>query len=143
MRISAKGRYALAAAIKIAEQYHTNKYISSVSVSTNLGISKMYLEQTLAMLKNGGLLTATKGQGGGYRLARAPLNISVWDILSIVESSLAEEAETRVNFPPIEEALCFAFSALDCAVKESLNEISLEEMMSRSKNGDESWMLNM
>ena len=41
MRISAKGRYALAAAINMAENYSSGECITVISISEKLGISKI------------------------------------------------------------------------------------------------------
>ena len=44
MRISAKGRYGLAAMTHIATNYEAGQPITIVSISEKLGISKIYLE---------------------------------------------------------------------------------------------------
>ena len=43
MRISVKGRYALASVISMAEQYQHDEPVTVVSISERLGISKIYL----------------------------------------------------------------------------------------------------
>ena len=68
MRISAKGRYALAAAISMARQYGTGEHITAISISEKLGISKIYLEQVFSLLKRAGLVNTVKGAQGGYAL---------------------------------------------------------------------------
>lgn len=93
MRISAKGRYALASMIDIARHSGNGEYITVISISERLGISRIYLEQVFSLLKRGGLVTSVKGAQGGYLLARMPRQISAYDILSAVELSLFEPAE--------------------------------------------------
>jgi len=51
MRISTKGRYGLAAMIALAKHSSTES-ISIASISKELGLSKLYLEQVIAVLKN-------------------------------------------------------------------------------------------
>ena len=97
MRISAKGRYALAAAISMAENYSNGEYITVISISEKLGISKIYLEQVFSLLKRGGIVISVKGAQGGYQLARVPRDITVFDVLSSVETSLFEQAEETVQ----------------------------------------------
>ncbi|MDR1961074.1 MAG: hypothetical protein LBQ16_02190 [Gracilibacteraceae bacterium] len=46
MRISVKGRYALAAAIEMAKN-KSRENISTINIASQLGISKIYLEQGL------------------------------------------------------------------------------------------------
>ena len=87
MRISAKGRYALAAAISMAQQHGTGEYITVISISEKLGISKIYLEQVFSLLKRAGLVTSVKGAQGGYQLSRMPGQITALDLLMAVETS--------------------------------------------------------
>lgn len=51
MRISSRGKYALASLIYIALHGNSEKNITVVSISKELGISKKYLEQIFALLK--------------------------------------------------------------------------------------------
>lgn len=136
MRISAKGRYALAAMTSIAQQYHSKECVTVISISEKLGISKIYLEQVFSLLKRGGIVTSLKGSQGGYYLARTPEKITLYDILSAVETSLFEPSETTVadKAPDIDAALrYFAFAQLDEAVKAALTGITLEQLSTRAE----------
>ena len=107
MRISSRGRYALAAVISMARQFNSGEYITVISISENLGISKIYLEQVFALLKKADIVSATKGAQGGYQLTRPPEQITVLDILQAVELSLFEMTQDTVpeKAPDIEAAL--------------------------------------
>ena len=94
MRISAKGRYALAAVILLAHKYNSGEYITVISISEKLGISKIYLEQVFSLLKRGKIVTSVKGSQGGYRLSQAPAKMTVLDVLSAVEMPLLKSEET-------------------------------------------------
>lgn len=72
MRISAKGRYALAAIISMAQQYNSGEHITVISISEKLGLSKIYLEQVFALLKKAEIVSSAKGAQGGYQLTRMP-----------------------------------------------------------------------
>ena len=50
MKISAKGRYGLAAMSYIAQNYRTGSPITIISIAEKLGISKIYLEQVFSSL---------------------------------------------------------------------------------------------
>ena len=128
MRISAKGRYALAATIHMAENYGAGEYITVISISEKLGISKIYLEQVFSLLKRGGIVSSIKGAQGGYQLTRMPGRITVLDVLSAVELSLFEPAEETVakNAPEIEAAMRLgAFEKIDGALKGAMESITL------------------
>jgi len=133
MRISARGRYALAAVIVLAEQYESGNHISVINISERLGISKIYLEQVFSLLKRGGVVVSVKGAQGGYQLAREPEQVTAYEVLSAVELPLFEDTEETVrnSAPEIEGAIKeTVFNVLDKAVKDALSNISLSALLS-------------
>ena len=131
MRISAKGRYALAAMTNMAIHHNSGGYMTVIRISDKLGISKIYLEQVFSLLKRGGLVNSVKGAQGGYQLSRMPQQITVLDVLSAVELSLFEKTEDSVadKAPEIEAAMqLLAFDILDRTVKETLQNITLGDL---------------
>ena len=145
MRISAKGRYALASVVHMAQQQHSGESITLVSISERLGISKIYLEQVFSLLKRGELVTSVKGAQGGYLLSAAPGQINVLDVLTAVETGLFDKTEDTVaeNAPEIEFAMRErAFQALDDAVSASLSQVTLEDLVLASEKykGDDAAM---
>ena len=87
MKISTRGRYALRMMIDLAQHYDQG-FIALKDISKRQDISKKYLEQIIPFLNRGNLLSATKGHMGGYRLAKAPSEITVREILESAEGSL-------------------------------------------------------
>ena len=135
MRISSKGRYALAAVISMAQQYHSCENVTVISIADKLGISKIYLEQAFSLLKRGGLVASVKGAQGGYQLTRTPGQISVLDVLSSVDSALFEQAEETVTekAPEIDASMRLsAFEVLDRSVKETLSKITLNDLVAEA-----------
>lgn len=131
MRISAKGRYALASVIHMAQQKFGDS-ITLISISESLGISKIYLEQVFALLKRGELVTSVKGAQGGYQLARMPRQMTVLDVLTAVETTLFDKTEDTVDekAPEIEYAMRLsAFQPLDDAVADALGKVTLEDLV--------------
>ena len=149
MKISAKGRYALASAVEMARQAaSSDDFISSINLSKSLGISKIYLEQILSSLKKAELISSAKGSGGGYKFAHPVENITAWDVLISVESGLFEKTDSTVmeNSPSIEAAIREqVFNKLDSAIKTTLKQITLQELLdySNSRNENQSFMLNI
>lgn len=98
MRISTRGRYGLRAIVDIA--YNTNagntaanqepkNCVSLKSVAERQGISENYLEQIIAPLKKARLVHSVRGAGGGYYLAKSAKELTVGDVLRILEGPLA------------------------------------------------------
>jgi len=131
MRISAKGRYALASMTHLAMLDAQGEHITVASISEALGISKIYLEQVFAQLKQGGVVRSIKGAQGGYELSRAPGRISAYEILSCVETSLFESTEsaTQEKAPHIDEALAsLVYDTLDNAILERLRAVTIDDV---------------
>lgn len=140
MKISAKGRYALAATISLAESYYSGEHVSLINISTMLGISKIYLEQIFSLLKRVELVNSVKGTKGGYQLARHPQQITVMAILSATELSLFESTEETVSqkAPEIDAALqSKVFEQLDKVVRKTLEEISLADLVAEAQKSKE------
>ena len=135
MRISAKARYGMAAVIKMAQICGTDKSVTIIELSEMLDISKIYLEQVFALLKRGGIVTSIKGARGGYLLSRMAKEISVFDILSAIETSIFEKTETTVNEAneDIENAMNdIVFSILDKNLRDTLTIINIEDIVNKS-----------
>ena len=136
MRISAKGRYALAAMIDIARHAVEGECITVISIAERLGISKIYLEQVFSLLKKGGLVNSIKGAQGGYQLAQSPAQITALDILSQVESTLFERSDDTVldKVPYVDAAMRVAvFDSLDQAIESTLKQVTLQDLVNESE----------
>ena len=91
MKISTKGRYALRVMLDLAVN-NTGEYIALKDVASRQGITVKYLEQVINLLKKAGYVISYRGNNGGYKLAKAPSEYKVGDILRVAEGSLAPVA---------------------------------------------------
>lgn len=141
MRISAKGRYALASVASMAQQYDLKEHVTVLSISEKLEISKIYLEQVFSLLKRAGIVSSTKGAQGGYQLRRMPKQITVYDVLCAVELTLFEKTSETVenSAPELEKALQLsAFEILDKTVTQTLSAITIQDIVDEwDKNENE------
>ena len=131
MKISAKGRYGLAAMTYLARNFASGAPITIISISEKLGISKIYLEQVFSLLKRAQLVNSIKGSQGGYQLAREPREISAYDILSSIELSLMEKVSPAAEkMPALDRALAAkVFTPLDDQIKDTLSSVSLDDIL--------------
>lgn len=84
MKLSTKGRYGVKAMLDLAVHYGTEP-ISIKSISERQGISEYYLEQLFAPLRRAGLIKSVRGAQGGYILNRNPIEITVLEIMDVLE----------------------------------------------------------
>ena len=88
MRITAKGEYATRAVLHLALEYPEVVTIHQIAARDRIPVK--YLEQILLELKRGGVITSKRGVYGGYLLSRSPENISVGEVLRIVDSRVVD-----------------------------------------------------
>ena len=87
MKLSTKGRYAIVALVDLAILGPDN-LASLTDIAKRQNVSLPYLEQLFVKLRRGKLVVSTRGANGGYRLARAPSEIRVVDVLSAVDENI-------------------------------------------------------
>ena len=107
MMISTKGRYALRFLVDVAE-HQGDGFVPLKDIAVRQEISEKYLEIIVKELVKGGLLTAMRGKGGGYRLKRTPEEYNVKDIIELMEGPLVPVAclePGRLDFLPPEQGM--------------------------------------
>lgn len=87
MKLSTKGRYAMVALADLALA-KPEDLVSLSEIARRQDISLPYLEQLFVKLRRAGLVEAVRGPGGGYRLARAPSEIRVSEVMEAVDESV-------------------------------------------------------
>ena len=79
MKFSAQEEYGLRCLMAIAR--HAEDICTIGEIARSEGLNEPYAAKLLSVLRKDGLLTSTRGQGGGYTLARPPGEIAVARVL--------------------------------------------------------------
>ncbi len=87
MRFSTRTEYGLRAMVQLAK-YYKDGAISLSTIASHEKISQPYLERLMARLKSDSLVQSTKGVRGGYRLARKPADISLFEVVESLEGPI-------------------------------------------------------
>lgn len=88
MRLSTKGEYASRAMLELSLHYpHRALHIREISEAQDIPLR--FLEQILLLLKRTGYLRSKKGPKGGYFLAKPPSQITVAEIIRVMDGPLA------------------------------------------------------
>lgn len=87
MKLSTKGRYAMAALTDLALEGNDG-LVSLSEISKRQDISLAYLEQLFVKLRRANLVESVRGPGGGYRLARPTSEIRVVEVLAAVDETV-------------------------------------------------------
>ena len=131
MKISTKGRYALRVMIDIAINSN-NEYVSVKDIAVRQDISKKYLEQIMTMLSKAKLIETTRGNIGGYKLAKQPKEYKIGDILRATEGDLAPlDCLIDDNYCNRKEnwKTNFFWAGLDNVINEYIDSKTLEDLI--------------
>lgn len=82
--ITKTGAHALTALAALA-RLPPGVYAGAGDVAETIGAPRNYLGKLMQSLSQEGILESQKGKGGGFRLARAPEAISLYDVIEPIE----------------------------------------------------------
>jgi len=122
MRLSTKSEYACLALIELAKN-HDSEWITIEEIARRHKIPKKYLEQILLSLNRSGFTVSKRGVNGGYRLAMSPDNITVAEIIRLMDGPLApvhSASEYFYQHTPIEKNA--RLLALFCEIRDYIAE---------------------
>jgi Rrf2 family cysteine metabolism transcriptional repressor len=88
MRVSAKAHYGLRMMTEFAKAYGSGP-LSIAEVARVEHLPLAYLEQLASQLRRGGLIGSTRGVHGGYALTRPATEISVLDVVTVIEGEVS------------------------------------------------------
>lgn len=137
MKLSTRARYGLRALIDLGLNSETEA-VSIQSIATRQGISVGYLEQLMALLKKAGFVKSSRGAWGGYRLGRPAQEISVGDILRVLEGGLeavecpGNEGEGKCS----DEDICVAkyvWKRINDSITKAVDSMMLSELIEESR----------
>lgn len=90
MKFSAQEEYGLRCLLQIARLEQAQS-ITIVEISKLEGLTQPHVAKLMMILRKEGFITSTRGQTGGYMLARTPEQITVGDVLSALGGKLYDE----------------------------------------------------
>ena len=98
MKMSSKARYGLYVAVELAKRYSDTEVVSVALLAQCTGVTEKYLEQIIAMMKKADIVHSNRGATGGYKLAKPPKDISVGEILRVLEDNcVSRNLWTKLN----------------------------------------------
>ena len=83
MQISARGDYAVRAALSLAQAYPA--LMSAQAIAQDQNMPRKFLEAVLADLRRAGVVRAQRGAEGGYTLSSSPRDVTIGQILRAVD----------------------------------------------------------
>jgi Rrf2 family protein len=135
MKLSTKSRYGTRLMLDMAQHYD-NGPIHLATVAKRQGISVKYLEQIIIPLKKANYILSVRGPKGGHILAKPPAEITVGEIVAVLEDG--------VNLAACADNPMICERSPDCptrsiwqeaaqAMFDKLQSITLADLLSREK----------
>jgi len=122
MKLSTKGRYGVKAMVDLAINFGKSP-ISIKSISNRQNISEYYLEQLFSVLRKAELIKSIRGASGGYILAKDPKEITVYQILDVLEGPI--EISTCLDSDGCNNIDCCATRIVWKKIKDSIDSVTM------------------
>ena len=138
MQISTFARYGLRALIRLAILTNSeNRVVSIKEIATHENISAKYLEAIFSILKKNKYILSLKGKNGGYKLNKKPKNITIYEIVALLDDKLAPmncitSSKECVNNPK-KCTVISLWKELDIVIKNILESKTLEDVINEHK----------
>jgi len=132
MKLTSRSEYALLALVYLSRD-ESEGYVSVETIALAQGIPPKFLEQILLALKRARYVRSSKGQRGGYRLAKRADKITLAEIIRLLDGALAPTQSVSVYFyeaTPIEKEknLVRVFKELRDYIAEKLEQTTLADV---------------
>lgn len=138
-KISAKTEYACIAMLELAAQYGSGEPVRVRRIAERHDVPPRFLVQILLQLKGAGLVASVRGAAGGYQLLKPPQEVSLGQVMDVIEGSVEENGRTSSASPdsPAVKVLQQAWQDVSNVERKMLHEITLAELLERAKGQDE------
>ena len=126
MKLSSRTITAIKMFIDLGEHYEED-YISLVDIANRKDLSKKFLEQIVPLYKTNDLLLGNRGNQGGYRLSKAPNQISLRDIVYISETNLGKSSSNDYIINDV-------IDGLDKLIDDYFSNIALDKLIEKEQS---------
>jgi Rrf2 family protein len=140
MKLSAKTEYACLAMLQMAQQYGSGEPLQIRRIADEQGIPSRFLVQILLQLKGASLVASTRGAAGGYRLARSPREISIAEVIDVMEGDCRPETNASKRTPLV-GALLSLCREIGEAQRDRLEDLSLADLAERASRREPMWYI--
>lgn len=91
MHLLAQEEYGFRCLLQVA-QHRGSEPLTIPEIAEAEGLSPEYTAKLMRALRQGGLVTSTRGPGGGYRLARDSREVTAWEVIGTLGGSFFPES---------------------------------------------------
>ncbi len=132
MRVSSRADYGVRALFDLAQHYGQGP-TQSRDIAARQEVPEAYLHQVLGALNRAGLVRSTRGPLGGHELARSPGEITLWDVLMVLDGP-DRRAHPHPGRAANGDVVHEVWHDLQCRSIEFLRSISLATLLERRRD---------
>ncbi|MDF5712863.1 MAG: Rrf2 family transcriptional regulator [Rhizonema sp. NSF051] len=125
--LSSKVEYAVLALLELANHKGEKAPLTMNEITDKQPIPDRYLEQILASLRRAGLVKSQRGSRGGFVLAREPWQITLLEIVTLMEGE-RKEGEHVANTSPEKELIYEIWDEANAACTKVLKRYTLQDL---------------
>jgi Rrf2 family protein len=140
MKLSAKTEYACLAMLQLAEEYTSRDPVQIRRIAEEHDIPARFLVQILLQLKGGALVASTRGAAGGYRLARPPRDITLAEVIDVMEGDDRPATNAGKNTPLVGTLLQLCRELSD-AQRDRLDDTTLADLVEQAAQREPMWYI--
>jgi Rrf2 family protein len=129
--LSAKTEYACLALLRLAVEHAGGQPMQGRRLATEEQIPEGFLTQILQQLKRLGLVTSVRGACGGYRLARPPEELTIGEVLELLDGT-PERRTSLADSTPLARVLGDLCEEAEESRRANLRGVTLAELADRA-----------
>ncbi len=137
MIVSAKTEYACIAVLELAARHASGEPVRIRDIAEAHGIPSRFLVQILLQLKSAGLVHSVRGAAGGYNLAREPEEITLLDVMTVVDAQLGHAATNATRNTATTRVLQRTWKGVAAKERELLDGVTFASLVERLKGAPE------
>jgi Rrf2 family protein len=137
MKVSAKTEYACLAMLELAARYGSDQPVRIRTIADEHGIPSRFLVQILLQLKGAGYVASTRGASGGYQLIKPPNEITLGEVMSVIEGQETEVTSTALTNSSTARVLVQVWREVAQVQHDALYAITFGELVGRVKRQSE------
>lgn len=117
--------------LDLAERASAGVTVRAGDIAARHGIPLQFLVQILRTLRSGGLIESVRGAGGGYRLSESPQEVSLADVIDVMEGRGDEKPAAPAS--PSCHVLQSTLDTAAAAHRDVLEETTLADLVEASR----------
>jgi Rrf2 family cysteine metabolism transcriptional repressor len=137
MKVSAKAEYACLAMLELAVNHADPQPVRVKAIADAHDVPLRFLVQILLQLKGAGLVASTRGASGGYQLARAPDQISLADIVSVIDRSAQPRLDSDFASSRAIRAIRNVWQGIQAEEQRALERVTLAGLVAKIQQSNE------